>query len=345
MRAIGLDIGGANLKIADATGWAKSIPFALWKQPDGLQDRLRTLLHNLPTHDVLAVTMTGELCDCFATKREGIFHILDAVTTAAPNAIVRVWQTDGRFVSTETARERVLQTAAANWHALATFAAGFADATSAVLIDIGSTTTDIIPLHDGKPVPQGKTDTDRLATGELVYTGVGRTPICAVASQLKINGIPHRIAAEFFATMRDVYLITGDVADDPQSTDTADGRPNTAEHAAARLARMICADLETLSQPQVNNLAHQVITTQEAQIRDALRQVLSRQSPSLGPPTATFIISGQGEFLAGRIARQALGPDLRLVSFAERFGPDASNAACAFALAKLASKERLADDL
>src|SRR5689334_4768543 len=176
---LGLDIGGANLKAAHSSGAARSRPFALWKSPAALPGALRQLLRGWPPYDLLAVTMTGELCDCFATKREGVRALLDAVS-AAGAVPARVWLTDGRLVGIGAARSRPLRAAAANWLALATFAGRFAPRGPALLIDVGSTTTDIVPLMDGRPVPRGRTDAQRLRCDELAYTGVIRTPLCAL---------------------------------------------------------------------------------------------------------------------------------------------------------------------
>src|SRR5580698_2724184 len=101
---IGLDIGGANLKAATAAGDARSRPFELWKHPDRLGPALIDLLDGwTPTH--LAVTMTGELCDCFETKRDGVCRILAAVEKAFPAIPIGVWSTAGRFVTVAEARQ------------------------------------------------------------------------------------------------------------------------------------------------------------------------------------------------------------------------------------------------
>src|SRR6516162_87651 len=134
MGYVGLDIGGANLKVAHANGTALLQSFELWKNPAGLADALRGLLSRLPAHDGLAVTMTGELCDCFESKRQGVNAILDAVEAVRGSAPVLVWQTDGQFVTLPTARERPEHTAAANWLALATFTGRFAPSGYALLI-------------------------------------------------------------------------------------------------------------------------------------------------------------------------------------------------------------------
>ncbi len=155
MNVLGLDIGGANLKAAHTDGRARSVPFALWKNPTALPDALRRLLGNMPPANVLAVTMTGELCDCFESKRQGVVAILDAVKETAGETPICVWQNDGRFVDLEEARQTPLPAASANWLALAAFAGRYAPKGPALLIDIGSTTTDIVPLRNGRPVPKG----------------------------------------------------------------------------------------------------------------------------------------------------------------------------------------------
>src|SRR5438105_2939312 len=127
MNWLGLDVGGANLKLADGRGWAISRPFPLWRQPERLAAAIAELLVEAPPASGLAVTMTGELADCFATKREGVSAILHAVETAAttlrlsPDA-VRAYLTSGEMVTAAAARAQPLRAAAANWHALARFA-------------------------------------------------------------------------------------------------------------------------------------------------------------------------------------------------------------------------------
>src|SRR5262249_8171922 len=170
-RVLGLDIGGANIKAAQflsgKAGRALTLPFALWKQPAELPDALAALLAVFPAADALAVTMTGELCDCFASKREGGNALRDAGHSPAGPAPVRVWSTEGRFVSPGAARQAPLRVASANWHALATFWGRATVEGPALLLDIGSTTTDIIPLVEGRPTPAGWIDPERLESGEL----------------------------------------------------------------------------------------------------------------------------------------------------------------------------------
>jgi (4-(4-[2-(gamma-L-glutamylamino)ethyl]phenoxymethyl)furan-2-yl)methanamine synthase len=320
---LGLDIGGANLKAAHSQGAASFFPFELWKAPGDLPDVLRDLLKSMPQSDLLAITMTGELCDCFETKRQGVRAILDAVAIAAEGVSIRVWTTTGSFMGIAEAKSKYLQAAAANWLALATFAGRLAPRGAALLIDIGSTTTDIVPLLDGRPVSRGRTDTERLGWQELVYTGVRRTPVCSL---LGGEG-----AAELFATMLDVYLLLGDLPGNPQDRRTADGRPATVEAAHARLARMIGGDAETCSRQEILDLARKVYRRQFALLQEAVSGVSSTQASH----PATIITSGSGEFLARRLANGT-----PTISLSEKLGPAISEAACAYAVAVLAAESQ-----
>jgi probable H4MPT-linked C1 transfer pathway protein len=322
---LGLDIGGANLKAAHTDGCARLQPFELWRHPAGLPAALRALIDAMPPADTLAVTMTGELCDCFETKRQGVRAILDAVATVAGSRRVRVWRSDARLVSVSEAQAAPLAAAAANWLALATFVGRYAPTGAALLIDIGSTTTDVIPLLNGRPVPRGRTDPERLRCHELVYTGVRRTPVCAL---LGASG-----AAELFATTLDVYLALGSLPEDPADRGTADGRPATREAAGARLARMLCADKESCTSDDIVNVAVRAHRAQMSAIEAAIGDVVRRQPE----PPHTLCLAGAGEFLIRGVqpnVRELLGA--RIVSLMEQLGPASSEAACAHALAVLA---------
>ncbi|HVS36314.1 MAG TPA: hydantoinase/oxoprolinase family protein [Gemmataceae bacterium] len=325
---LGLDVGGANLKAAHTTGAARSRSFALWKDPDGLADALRGLIAEMPPADALAVTMTGELCDCYETKRQGVSAILDAVEQAADGMPVRVWCNDGRFHEPAAARTAPLTAAAANWLALATFAGRFAPNGAALLMDFGSTTTDLIPLHDGRPVPHGCTDRERLRCGELVYIGVRRTPLCAILAE---EG-----AAELFATTLDLFLLLDWIAEDAADCNTADGRPAVKAAAEARLARMDCTDLETSTPEERKKLVNWILFKLTYSIMTAVRQVVGR----LPEPPRKVVIAGEGAFLALHILKaQSAFPPCPTVPIRDKLGPEISRAACAYAVAVLAAEE------
>jgi probable H4MPT-linked C1 transfer pathway protein len=318
---LGLDIGGANIKAAHARGVARTLPFALWKRPEGLTAALRDMLVEMPPCDLLAVTMTGELCDCFVSKREGVEAILNSVNAAAGRLPVQVWTTYAQFLPPGEARQEPLRVAAANWLAGAYLAGSYSGRGAALFMDVGSTTTDIVELWNGKPVPSAWTDVERLRCGELVYTGVRRTPVCALLGA--------KVAAELFATTLDVYLVLGLVPEDEQDNDTADNRPATKFWARLRLARMLGGDGETVSEQETTELALSAMERQKQHIGAALKAVRGR----MPEPPRYYVISGSGEFLIRQIVA-SLGT--RVISMEESLGPHISHAACAYAVAWLA---------
>jgi probable H4MPT-linked C1 transfer pathway protein len=330
MSLLALDVGGANLKAADGLGFAAAQEFALWREPDILPQVLEDLIRRAPAAERFVATMTGELADPYETKTEGVRAIVTALIKAVAGRGLVIYLTDGSFSPPQIAVERPLAAAASNWHALASFAARFTQSGDGLLLDIGGTTCDIIPIADGRPAATGTTDPERLAAGELVYTGVVRSPICALAQSFPWRGAPCPTAHELFATTRDAYMILGDLPEDPRSRATADGRPATRAAARDRLARAICADRDMFSEADALAAAETVRTAQAARIAIALRNVLGRMKTK----AATIVLSGQGEFL-GRHVMDRMRSEAEVVSLGEKLGPEVSRCAPAHALAVL----------
>jgi probable H4MPT-linked C1 transfer pathway protein len=330
---LGWDVGGANIKAAllDGGSTAEPIvierPFALWREPDQLPAVLLETARQLEPAGRMAVTMTAELADCFATKREGVAFVLDAFRVAFPQVKPSIYGVDGLFRSTDVARQESQLVAAANWMASATLAAQtFHDA---LFIDVGSTTTDVTPIVGGRVVAGGRTDVDRLRTGELVYSGALRTPVCAIVHSVPLRGGWCRVAAEHFAIAADVYLWLGRVAERDYTCDTPDGRGRSRTETAARLARIVCADVDSLTPGDITSIARHVAQAQERQIAAGIRDVVKRLGPD-APRVA--VLAGQGAFLA-KVAAGKVG--LETWDLAARVGRAAARAAPAAAVAYL----------
>lgn len=330
---LGWDVGGANVKAALIDGGDGTVPvvveqpFPLWREPHRLPAVLAEIADRLGRPRTMAVTMTAELADCFATKREGVAFVLNALQTTFPGAELWVYGVDGRFRSVEAARRRPYRVAAANWLASATLVSrSFADA---LFIDVGSTTTDIIPIVGGRVCARGRTDPGRLRSGELVYTGALRTPVCAIVRSVPLRGRRCRVAAEHFAIAADVYRWLRRIDEADYTCETADGRGRSRREAGARLARMVCADLETLHPADVTTLAEHVARAQSRQILSGLRQVVRRLGAD-GPRAA--VVAGAGSFLA-KDAAEAMGLDTH--DLAGDVGFAAARAAPAAAVAYL----------
>jgi probable H4MPT-linked C1 transfer pathway protein len=331
MKWLAIDIGGANIKTADGRGYAQSYAFPMWRDASKLAQQVRTAISEAPPCDHLAITMTGELADCFESKPAGVKFILQALHTGSDNRHSRVYLVDGRLVTPQVALLSPRLAAASNWHALARFAGRFVPSGPALLIDVGSTTCDVIPLVDGKPAASGKTDPQRLLSGELVYTGIERSPACAVAQTTPYRGQTCPLVHEVFATMRDAYVLLDRLAEDPSDTNTCDNRPVTKSACRTRLARMIAADEEEFNHRDAVALAQALGDAQAQRLAAAIRQVVAR----LPAAPAAVVLSGHGEFLA-RTALDAMNLDVRHISLAREIGPGPSRSAPAHALAVLA---------
>ena len=329
---IGWDVGGANIKAARIEA-GQSRPsmcecaLPLWRELDRLPAVLAAAAEQLGPTRTMAVTMTAELADCFANKREGVVGVLDAFGQAFPDVDPWVYGTDGLFRSTDAARRQPYRIAAANWMASATFVSRtFPDA---LFIDVGSTTTDIIPIVDGQVRARGKTDQARLRSGELVYTGVLRTPVAAIVRGVPVSGRRCRVAAEYFAASADVHLWLGRIDERAYTCETPDGRGRSRPEAGARLARMICEDMDRLGAARVTEIAEHVAHAQLRQVVSGLRQVMRRLGA--GCPRLV-VVAGQGAFLA-REAAAAVG--LVTTNLADGMGAAAARATPATAVAYL----------
>jgi hypothetical protein len=239
--------------------------------------------------------MTAELSDAFRTKREGVAFVLDAAEAALGDRPLHVLTTAGELVSMEGARARPWDVAAANW--MATALAVAEAHTDALVIDVGSTTTDIVPIAAGRVAASGRTDLDRLMAGELVYTGVLRTSLAAIAPRVPVRGGWCPVSSECFAISADVHLVLGRLAPEAYDCPTPDGRPATVAFARERIARLVCADVEQLGGDEVDAIAAFLYDEQLRQIEHAARRV---QRPL--PPAAPVVAVGAGAALAREVA-------------------------------------------
>ncbi len=324
----------------------------MWLRHHELGPTLQRMLIDFPAEH-LAVTMTGELADCFETRRDGVCKILDQVDFAFNPEATFVYSIGNRWLSPFHAKKEAWSVAASNWYALATWIGRCARKIDGnhslfhlgipsldLVLDVGSTTVDIVPMRcvDGAFVPAtgATTDRARLQLGQLVYTGMQRTPVAAIVQRLQVNGTMCPVMAERFATSDDCYLAIGEVEEVPDDVDSADGRPRTRTNALARLARMVGEDSETLSSDEVSSLAHQVISAQAQQVAAAMIANLSQSEKG-----EIFIaVSGHGRPLASRALdivrnQKQLGDRLHVVWLEEVASCELSRGAPATAVAWL----------
>lgn len=313
---LGYDVGGANTKAALVSvknGKLLSAKvavecFPVWKQPEKLANVLLTLKQRLGASrlDGVGITMTAELSDAYQTKREGVNHILGCVKKAFPDVPVYVLNTEAKLESLKVANQEPLGVAAANWAATGWLVAQHLK--NCVVVDIGSTSTSIIPIVDSRVLARGKTDLDKLICGELVYTGSLRTNVAAIVQSIPIRNGVAGVASELFALSGDVHIILGNINEKDYTSETADGRGKTVPEAFARLARLVCADTEMLTSQEIINMAQYIYEKQIQQVAEGLTKIYSYTKP-LASSKVPVVVTGLGKNFIARKAAETLGVD------------------------------------
>jgi (4-(4-[2-(gamma-L-glutamylamino)ethyl]phenoxymethyl)furan-2-yl)methanamine synthase len=306
----------------------------LWLGLDHLERAFETLKSQMGEAPAHAITMTGELCDAFDSRREGVVGLAAIAARHLRGGAVSLYAGRAGFCPLEGAADRAEDIASANWHASAALVG--LQLRDALLVDIGSTTADIVPVVGGQVAATGYTDAERLVAGELVYTGMARSFVMAIADRAPFRGVWTPLMNEYFASSADVHRLAGDLPDDADRMATADGREKTVVASRARLARMIGRDSGEATAQEWAALAAWLAEAQLRAIADAAFLRLSRGDLAAAAPV---VAAGVGEGLARELARR-MGRGC--VSFSDLIdaGDEASHCAPAAAVALLA--ERLA---
>jgi len=233
--------------------------FPLWiKGKSGLEAKLQEIADKFSGRKYsVALCMTAELCDVYATKSEGVLHVVESVVKAFRRADhIFVVGVDLELHSPDEVSKDPLKYAATNWAANAWLASKLLD--YGILVDMGSTTTSIVPVVEHRPVIWGLNDPEKLTCGELLYIGTLRTSVSDIVDKLPYKGRLAEVCHEKFASTGDVNLVLGKISPDIYITETFDGRGRSIEEAAARLARTVCASLELMNLQEVIELARYV---------------------------------------------------------------------------------------
>lgn len=340
---LGYDVGGANTKAAlvrvkngkllNAKVAVEYFP--VWKEPKKLVNVLLKLKQRLGASrlDGVGVTMTAELSDAYQTKREGVNHVLGCVKKAFPEVPVYVLNTNAELEPLEVANQEPLGVAAANWAATGWLVAQHLK--NCVVVDVGSTSTSIIPIVNGRVAARGKTDLDKLICGELVYTGSLRTNVAAIVQSIPIRNGVAGVASELFALSGDVHIILGNINEKDYTSETADGRGKTVPEAFARLARLVCADTEMLTSQEIINMAQYIYDKQIRQVAEGLTKIYS-YTKSSASGKVLVVVTGLGKNFIARKAAEMVGVDA-IVDLGTLLPADAVLATPAFGVALMAA--------
>lgn len=310
----GWDVGGAHVKIAciergrlrDVAQW----PCPLWQGLDHLRRVIDAAAARWPAlrDSAHAVTMTGEMVDLFADREQGVRAIVETLSESmrGPLAVCAVGDDDSalRWLDGAGAALQWPAVASANWLATAVLASRAVGA--GLLVDIGSTTCDLIALGGhGRVLARGRNDAERLAADELVYQGVVRTPLMALGPRIMWRGIAHQVMNEWFATTADVYRLSGELDPAHDQQPSADNAAKDLPATRRRLARMIGRDAREAPDADWLAFAHAWRARQCDRIADALERVLSVAPIARDAP---LVAAGCGDFLVETLAQRTGRP-------------------------------------
>lgn len=305
-RVMGWDVGGAHLKasVLDPAGRLTAVrqePCSLWRGMSHLHGAMQAILGTSArtVRTAHAVTMSGEMADVFGNRDEGVRALVDAMTQHLGNRHVGYYASGGGWMPASAAKQQPKKAASANWSASATLLAR--DLDTALLVDMGSTTTDIVPIAGGRVLAQSWQDAERLASGELVYTGVARTPVMALARLAPVDGLKIPLIPELFATTADVYRVLGWLPEEADQHPTADDAAKTKDASRQRLARMVGRDAMDRPVDVWDALAGWLADRQLATIEAAARRVIHAARL---PPDAPVVAAGVGDFVVERLAKR-----------------------------------------
>jgi len=283
MKIAGFDIGGANTDLAvvefDDQGNIINIRtdfkyFPMWLKKDELGSALLSLLGNdLEEVEAVGICMTAELVDAYKTKKEGVLDI-SKKSKDSFNVPVGFIGLNG-VLGFDEVTKNPNEIAAANWIATAKIASKIDE--NCIMIDIGSTTTDIIPIKEGSECAKGRSDLDRLKTGELVYSGTLRTNVAAIVDKVPLDGEFVRVSSELFAITADVHMVLGNIKEEDYICSTPDGAGKSKEDCMRRISRVICGDLDMLSQFDMEKIAMYIYEKQVQKVAEALLEVSKRE--------------------------------------------------------------------
>jgi len=316
VKVLGLDIGGANIKATSLKTQDAFLKehktiikyFPIWKnektQLEKILTKLKKDLNDSAELNGVGVTITAELSDSYFTKKEGIYHVLDSVKKVFGDIPTFVLDVEAKLLTVKDALEAPLKIASANWAATGWMVSQLIK--NCIIVDVGSTTTSIIPIINGKTGAEGKTDLEKLQNGELVYSGSLRTNVATIVDSIPVRGSMACVSSELFAQSGDIHLILDNIGEEDYIVETCDGRGKNKRECLARLARVVCADIDMLTENEISDMAKFVYNKQVEQIAKGLKQVSERIKPLI-QEKINVVVTGFGRNFLGKKAAKKAG--------------------------------------
>ena len=273
---IGWDIGGSNTKISiikSNRANSEVHEIELWHD-DGLS-KLKKLVSDFGINQsdtYHGITLSGEMCDIFPSRENGINTILSFFKKFSSNTYI--YSSSG-FLKLHKIRE-YKKVASMNWYSVGELISKKID--NCIIIDMGSTTTDFIMIKNNTIINKRVDDFTGLNNDELLYTGFLRSPIYALTDKVRVNMMSSKVIPENFSTMADVYQILKILDIKYDYTSRADRRSKTLLNSYKRVSRSFGFDFKQNHKKIIDKLCREIMHIHMAKIYRSLRIIIKKNS-------------------------------------------------------------------
>lgn len=303
---LGIDIGGAHVKTVGLCEQKKIIfvsqdKVILWKNTE-LLEKYFLKLNKLFGKIRCGITMTGELCDFFKSRKHGVDKI---IKTSKSLKFKTYFFTNKK--ENFLRKSKFSSIASMNWLATGKFLEK--KIKDALIIDFGSTTTDLIFIKNYKIRNKFFSDFDRINNNELVYTGLTRTPTPFLSNLIVIGKKKYNLASEFFSNTGDLYRIKKLLPPGVDLLDSADGKSKSFTNSLRRLARNLCLDYKKNNTKILEIVAEKLIEIQMNKIFKESKKLIKKNISSKNIP---LIVCGIGKKIIQKYAKKN---DYKIIDF------------------------------
>jgi uncharacterized hydantoinase/oxoprolinase family protein len=355
MRVLGLDVGNAKIKLCylesggvlteDAVRWRSFLlPFSTDRRHDfevGVPDRveLTARVFDFDPHALDAVVACSSHAYSFPFLHESVVHLASILTDCFDPTPVWVVAVDGTLTPANEIEGLDLEELSA--HVLTNYYGsawlGSRLIRNGIAVDIGTTSTDVIPIVEGRVDPVGLARPSeyvrfRYQNHRLAWYGVTWTPLVMVAPEIVTASATYQVVARGHRS--DLVFALDDDLDPDLLSDHAYYPPPNREQALAGLCELVGLDRRLLPESEIlaireflhERLVERVAGLMTTVVRESFRQ------PSRELDVAVFAL---GERVLARPALLHAGFDparIRSLSFGRTQGLWSASSAFAMAL-------------
>ena len=256
---LGWDIGGANIKVCVFNSDKKIIQMHkknlnIWNDFSDINFFFNTVLNLYKDYDIKSfITITAESCDNFKDRNEGIISIL---SECDKNIVGKKYYYTNKniYVDYKEAVNDTSKLFSTNW----ILTSNFLNASNKIdlIIDVGSTTTDIIFKNIN--IDNNINDYKRLTNKTLLYAGVIRTPLPMLTDEVLYRSNYTSLVREVFATTGDIFNVLGDINFIDHNYVGSDNLQFTLENSLIRLSRVIGLDYDQSDKKNIIEIAYNI---------------------------------------------------------------------------------------